>query len=222
MRVRRRAVVPHDRGVIVVQPVLELPALGYFFSLWPIADEPEPYDFLPLHGRLGPAEVGTAVMALAASNGGVLDAPVDAFLHGLLTNDSLFAPGGLRVTDTTSGITLVPGCCSGLEDRGDWSEVLGDEASAGSTASTGTAWFGHQPSPLAERQGDTVRLTVDTDDDDSPHIDIPVPELTRLLAEAEQDLTDFLHLTTDWTTTHLLEQTADLPEALRRALARRP
>ncbi|WP_406113280.1 hypothetical protein [Kitasatospora purpeofusca] len=50
--------------MIVMQPVLD-----YWdsdgFDLWPVA-EVDPY--LPLHGRLTPAEVGTAVMRIVAFN----------------------------------------------------------------------------------------------------------------------------------------------------------
>ncbi|MGA5707422.1 hypothetical protein ACPCK8_13245 [Streptomyces cellulosae] len=109
--------------------------------------------------------------------------PLGSFLHGLLTMDDLFASGGLRVTDTASGVTLLPGCCNGLEERRDWFDVLDGD---------GWASFGHDPSPLAERQGDVVRLTVDADRDDSPVIELAAGDLRRLLTGAERDLTGFL------------------------------
>ncbi|MEV5365788.1 hypothetical protein AB0L12_23980 [Streptomyces cellulosae] len=158
MTVRNEGYVPHTLRVIVLQPVLEVtdPA---GFTLWSVAGI-EPYGFLPLSGTLAPAEVGTAVMSIAARNDVVPDDdppprpadPLGSFLHGLFTMDDLFASGGLRVTDTASGVTLTPGCCNGLEERRDWFDVLDRD---------GWASFGHDPSPLAERLGDIVRLTVD-------------------------------------------------------------
>jgi hypothetical protein len=58
--------------------------------------------------------------------------------------DNLFAAGGLRVTDISTGITFLTGCCDGLEDWRDWYQFIDD----GSLLS-----FGHDPvSPVAERQ----------------------------------------------------------------------
>lgn len=80
---------------------------------------------------------------------------------------------------------FLPGCCNGLEEWRDWYEVLDGY---------GQVCFGHDPGPLAERLGDTVRLTVDADRSDSPVIELPVTELRRLLDGAARDLTDFLTL----------------------------
>ncbi|WP_432074972.1 hypothetical protein [Streptomyces wuyuanensis] len=175
--------------MILIQPVLEVRARDGF-GPWPVAAA-EPYGFLPLSGALGPAEVGTAVLSIAECNdiGAVDDGgpprptdPAGSLLHGLLTQAPLFAAGGLRVTDTASAVTLQPGCCNGLEERGDWCEVLDG---------SGWASFGHGPSPLAERVGDPVRLTVDADEDGSPVIELPVTELRRLLTVVERDPNDF-------------------------------
>jgi hypothetical protein len=209
--------------VIVLQPVLEVhPPDG--FTLWPVAGIGEPYGFMPLGGSLTPAEIGTAVMCIAGCNdctecGKAAPEsddhparptdPLGAFLHGLLTTGDLFTPGGLRVTDTDTGTTLLPGCCNGLEERGDWYGVLDGD---------GWASFGHDPSPLAERLGDTVRLTVDTDRDDSPVIELSAAELRRLLAGAERDLTGFLRLAATWAARHLPGRAPQVTAALARAL----
>lgn len=214
---------PHTLRVIVLQPVLETYAPAGF-DLWPVADA-EPYGFLPLNGALEPAQVGTAVMRIAACND--IDPehddrpprpgdPLGSFLHGLLTMAPLFASGGLRVTDTVSGVTLVPGCCNGLEDWREWFDVV-DGAGAGAGAG-GQGWFGHDPTPMYERVGDTVRLTVDAEQDDSPVIELPVPELRRLLAGAERDLAGFLRLAAGWVTVHLPGHAAPVTTALARAL----
>ncbi|WP_426402950.1 hypothetical protein ACN9M0_01375 [Streptomyces sp. R-07] len=203
--------------MILVQPVLELRAHDGF-TLWPISAS-APYGFLPLSGALDDVEVGTAVMRIAACND--LDPededraarppdPLGSFLHGLLTMDDLFASGGLRITDTSTGVTLLPGCCNGLDERRDWSEVLDGD---------GWASFGHDPSPFAERHGDDVRLTVDAERDDSPVIELPVVRLRRLLDAAEQDLVDFLGVAAEWAVRVLPDHAVAVSAALARALA---
>ncbi|MFD9036663.1 hypothetical protein ACFVZW_36850, partial [Streptomyces sp. NPDC059567] len=156
-----------------------------------------------LSGELSPAEVGTAVMRIASCNdvapeGDRPPRPADAFdsfLYGLLTFDSLFAASGLRVTDNSTGVTFLPGCCDGLEDWRDWHQF----ADGGSLLG-----FGHDPlSPVAERFGDTVRLTVNADQSDSPVVELSITELRNLLAGAESDLADFLALAADWASRHL-------------------
>lgn len=92
-------------------------------------------------------------------------AALDSFLHGLLTFDRLFAAGGLRVTDTSTGVAFLPGCCDGLEDWREWHWFADDGRLLG---------FGHEPvSPVAERFGDTVRHTVDSEQSASPVIELP-------------------------------------------------
>ncbi|MFJ7779720.1 hypothetical protein [Streptomyces yangpuensis] len=202
--------------MIILQPVLEVQQCRGF-ALWPVA-EAEPYGFLPLSGALSPAEVGTAVMSIAACNDWQPDDgrpprpadPLGAFLHGLLTMDDLVASGGLRVTDTVHGTTLEPGCCNGIDERSDWAVVV-----------DGSDWasFGHDPSPLAERLGERVRLTVDADQDDSPVIELPVTELRLLLSRAERDLADFMHLVGPWASRHVPDHAEATTAAVARALA---
>lgn len=199
-----------------MQPVLEVyPPDG--FALWPVA-EAMPFGFLALSGELTPLDVGTAVMRIASCNDvdpehdGRPPRPVDplrSFLHGLLTLDTLFAAGGLRVTDSATGVAFLPGCCNGLEDWREWHQVLDD---------SGRAYFGHDPDPCAERHGNTVRLTVDTERDDSPVIELPVADLRHLLAGAEHDLVSFLALAADWAAQHLPGHAAPVTAALARAL----
>ncbi|MFD8980383.1 hypothetical protein [Streptomyces sp. NPDC059564] len=199
-----------------MQPVLETYAPDGF-DLWPVA-EIEPFGFLPLSGALSPAEVGTAVMRIAGCNDVDPDGDrpprpadaVDSFLHGLLTFDILFAAGGLRITDNSTGVTFQPGCCDGLEDWRDWHRFADDGGLLG---------FGHDPgSPVAERFGDTVRLTVNAGQTDSPVIELSVIELRHLLVGAERDLADFLALAADWASRHLPGRCAPVTAALARVL----
>ncbi|MFD8435625.1 hypothetical protein ACFV2I_11075 [Streptomyces microflavus] len=202
--------------MIVMQPVLEI-YVPDGFDLWPVA-EVEPFDFLPLGGELSPDEVGTAVARIAGCNDIDPDgdrpprpaAALDAFLHGLLTFDSLFAAGGLRVTDTSTGVAFLPGCCDGLEDWRDWHRFADGGKLLG---------FGHEPmSPVAERFGDTVRLTVDSEQSASPVIELPTAELRNLLTGVERDLGDFLTLAADWASRQLPGRSAFVTAALARAL----
>jgi len=213
---RNRQAVRNTSRVIVMQPVLEI-VTPEGFDLWPVA-EIEPFSFLPLSGELSPAEVGTAVMRIVGCNDSDPDGdrpprpadPLGSFLHGLLTFDSLYAAGGLGVTDTSTGVTFLPGCCDGLEDWRDWHRFVdGGDLLA----------FGHEPvSPIAERFGDTVRLTVNDDQSDSPVIELSVTGLRRLLAGAERDLTDFLALAADWVRRYLPAHRAPVTAALARVL----
>ncbi|MFE7546503.1 hypothetical protein [Streptomyces gardneri] len=73
-------------------------------------------------------------------------------------------------------------------------------------------------SPVAERSGDTIRLTVNAEQSDSPVIELPVTELGHLLAGVEQDLTDFLALAVDWASRQLPDHCAPVAAALARVL----
>ncbi|WP_371619575.1 hypothetical protein [Streptomyces sp. NBC_00454] len=201
-----------------MQPVLEMNTPDDF-GLWPVL-QAERGTFLPLSGGLSPIEIGTALMRIAACNdvdpaddGDLPPRPADplgGFLHGLLNLDSPYAAGGLRVTDTSTGIVFPPGCCDGLDDWHDWYKVVD---------ASGVVGYGHGPeSLLAKRVGDTVRLTTDTDQDGSSVIELPVTELRRLLTDAERDLTEFLAAATDWLSEHLPEHSVPLTAALARAL----
>ncbi|MFD0311248.1 hypothetical protein [Streptomyces sp. NPDC127119] len=200
-----------------MEPVLEMWTPDGF-DLWPVA-EIEPFSFLSLTGELSPAEVGAVVMRVADYNDVDSDdghAPltgntIGSFLHGLLTpEDDIVAPGGLRVIDTSTGVTFQPGCCDGLESWRDWHRFVDDGNPLG---------FGHDPvSPVAERFGGMVRLTVNADQSDSPVITLSVAELRQLLAGVERDLLDFLALAADWTSGHLPDHRALVTAALARVL----
>ncbi|MFJ5925230.1 hypothetical protein ACIQF6_21750 [Kitasatospora sp. NPDC092948] len=204
------------RQVIVMQPVLEI-NIPEGFDLWPVARVGR-FAFLSLNGELSSAEVGTAMARIIGCNDIDPDGdrpprpadPVASFLHGLLTFDHLYAAGGLRVIDRSTGVAFLPGCCDGLEDWRDWHAFVDGGSLLG---------FGHEPvSPVAERFGDTVRLTVNVQQSGSPVIELSVTELRRLLADAERDLTDFLALATDWVGRQMPEHSDPVAVALARVL----
>ncbi|MEU5688328.1 hypothetical protein [Streptomyces venezuelae] len=82
-----------------------------------------------------------------------------------------------------------------------------------------TGGFGHDPvSPTAERFGDTVRLTVNIEESDSPVIELGVPELRHLLVGVERDLTGFLALAAEWSSAHLPDHCTAVTAAVARSL----
>lgn len=201
-----------------MRPVLEI-RLPEGFDLWPVIGI-EQFAHLALHGEMTPQEVGTAIAAIAThcdwTESHFPPRPVDpvgSFVHGLRHVEVPCAAGGLRLVDGTTGTTLLPGCCNHLAERRDWNDVLDG---------SGRAIFGHNPTPVAERRGDVVALTIDGDRPDSPLLDVPVTELRGLLAGAERDLVDFLALTTDWLPQQLPDHAAPLRTAIARALALPP
>lgn len=203
-----------------MQPVLEIYTPDSF-ALWPVT-EGEPFRYLALSGELTAAEVGTALMGIARCNDIDPDPdlgddrpprpadPLGSFLHGLLTFDTLFAAGGLRVTDSSTDITFLPGCCNGLEDRHEWRTVVDGG---------GPVSFGHDPDPMAELVGDTVRLVVDVEQSESPVIELSATEYHRLLDGVERDLADFLALAGGWVRGHLPDHAVPVTAALARVLA---
>lgn len=206
----------NTRPMIVMQPVVEAYS-PEGFDLWPTA-APDPSGFLPLHGGLSSAEVGSVVMCIAKCNDIDPDGdrpprpagPLGSFLHGLLTFDDPFASGGLGVTDPSSGHAFLPGCCDGLEDWRDWYRLIDDGH---------TLTFGHEPvSPVAERVGAAIRLTTNAEQPNSLVIELPATDLRVLLAGVEQNLLDFLDRAAAWALLHLPDHHVPVTAALARAL----
>ncbi|CAM5739375.1 SUKH-4 immunity protein OS=Streptomyces microflavus OX=1919 GN=Smic_13910 PE=4 SV=1 [Streptomyces microflavus] len=110
----------------------------------------------------------------------------------------------------STGVAFLPGCCDGLEDWRDWHRFADDGRLLG---------FGHEPmSPVAERFGDTVRLTVASEQSASPVIELPTAQLRNLLTGVERDLGDFLALAADWASWQLPGRSAPVTAALARVL----
>ncbi|WP_031516476.1 hypothetical protein [Streptomyces sp. NRRL F-5123] len=180
--------------MLIVGPVLETPEAACF-SPWPVADL-APYTFAPLSGRMTADEVGSALAMLADYNAraGDGDHPSDAegLIRGLLEAEKILAPGGLRLHDTATGTTVVPGCCCGLEDWREWLDVADGES----------LWLGHDPSPRFEHRGDAVRLWPDGRDAvEAPAtqpVEIRLTALPAILRATQQDLRAFLSLTREW------------------------
>lgn len=195
--------------MILIHAVLETAALPDF-SFWPVAEQP-PYSLMPLSGALSPDQIGTAIATLADYNSSRADSrPTDAaaaFRSSLLHEEAFIAPGGLRVQDTDTGTTVIPGCCCGLEDWREWLEI----------ADGGELWLGHDPTPWTEQLNESLRLHPDGETQ-GPVIEISRAELTRLLLGVQQDLADFLLLVSSWADRHAPESAEAMVEAFDRSL----
>ncbi|MFI0898750.1 hypothetical protein [Streptomyces sp. NPDC020983] len=202
--------------MLIVEAVLETPeAAG--FSLWPVAGLP-PYTFAPVSARMPPPEVGGALAMLAdynarAGDGDDPPADAEALLRALLDTDRILAPGGLRFHDTATGVTVVPGCCCGLEDWREWLEVT-----AG-----GSLWLGHDPSPRIEHHGAAVHLWPDgagaPGPPGGPPLEIPLAGLPAILRGVQDDLRGFLTVARQWTAHRFPALAEPLAAALDEGLA---
>ncbi|MEO3930264.1 hypothetical protein ABGB07_41410 [Micromonosporaceae bacterium B7E4] len=161
------------------------------FTAWPIA-EPSGNRLLVLSGQMSPAEVGTAIAVIFSYNKISVDSIRD-LTAGLLDEhlaeaEALIAPGGLRFRDTATNVQVAPGCCFGLEDWRDWWDVARGQ----------DLWLGHDPTPQLEHHDQAISLR-QSDQDNSPSIEIPLDELPSLLISAQQQLSAFLTLVQQWT-----------------------
>lgn len=190
--------------MIVFEPVIETcDACG--FEAWPVgATSADGY--LILSGDLTPADVGTAMAAIAAYNHSSItpdgeedDRPGSAVLiQRIIDAECLLAPGGLRVRDTESGVTVNPGCCSGLEDWQGWNRLVMRQSDA--------PWLGHDPSPWVEHLGQAIRIwpdggmgpTTGTTPAGLSPIEVPAARLPSLVADARNQLQGFLNLLEPW------------------------
>ncbi|WP_458248501.1 hypothetical protein [Streptomyces sp. MAI_2237] len=197
--------------MLIVNTVLETPDAADF-SLWPVADLP-PYHFMALSGTMSPLEVGSALAQLVDYNTltGDDDRPlVDAgeAIGRLLETDKVIAPGGLRLYDSRTNVTVRPGCCCGLEDWREWLDIADGEA----------PWLGHDPSPRLEHVDEAVHLwpdTVGTQETTSGQpIVIGVGDLPGILQTVQEDLQGFLSLTEQWATRHAPTLAEDLAARL--------
>ncbi|MET7980889.1 hypothetical protein ABZW44_49715 [Streptomyces mirabilis] len=202
--------------MLIVNAVLETPDT-VDFSFWPVADLP-PYQFIALSSSMSPLEVGSALAMLADYNSraGDDDLPLmDASeaIRRLLETDKVIAPGGLRVHDTRTNVTVQPGCCCGLEDWREWLNVADGE----------TLWLGHDPSPRLEQAEEVVQLWPDSvDAQETPSgqpIEIVVGDLPGILHTVQEGLQGFLCLTKQWATRHVPTLAEDLAARLDEDLA---
>jgi hypothetical protein len=115
-------------------------------------------------------------------------------VDALLAEELLIVPGGLQLSDTSAETTVVPGCCSGLENRREWIQVF----------TGGSPWLGHDPGPAVEVIGDDLRVWQDGGPDRhrgrwaERRVDLPCRALPQLLVGVQQDLVGFLDALARW------------------------
>ncbi|MFE0519021.1 hypothetical protein [Streptomyces sp. NPDC058954] len=204
------AVRGEDGAVLIVNAVLEAPDTAAF-SFWPTADL-NPYHFMAVSTSMSSREVGSALAMLVGYNSrtGDKDRPLSGAsdaIGRLLDTDKVIAPGGLRVHDTQTKVTVQPGCCCGLEDWREWLDVTDGES----------LWLGHDPSPRVEHTDRLVRLWpdgADAQEATGQPIEIAVGDLPGILHSVQKELQGFLSLTRQWAMGHVPTLAEDLAAKL--------
>ncbi|MEU4326953.1 hypothetical protein [Nonomuraea dietziae] len=139
---------------------------------------------LEISGELTAADLEAALSVLA-------DEAQDV-VGELLDRDGLIATGGLELHDGRTGVTITPGCCSGLEDWRTWAEALDGRS----------PWMGHDPSPSIEVDGDLMRVWQNGGLGESRSgcacVELPVAALPPLLLAVQSDLMGFLRRVEQW------------------------
>lgn len=179
--------------VITLQAVAEVAAPRDERTPWPVA-QLDPCSWLTLSGDCTHEEVGLFVATLADK----IDVPAAAgpaeTVDMLLAEELLIAAGGLRIQDTETATTLIPGCCAGLEDWRDWAQVL----------SNVSPWLGHDPAPEVEFLDGRLRIWQDGGPHrhhgrwSGVHVDVPRHAMPALLAGVQRDLIAFLDALYGW------------------------
>lgn len=138
-------------GLLIMDAVVETYE-ARDFTLWPVSEASEGR-LLRLCGDLSSRQVGTAMAVLTRYNlrprkrGESQAADGVGQLRRLLAAECVVAPGGLRIRDTVTGVTVAPGCCVGLENWRDWLGLLDG----------GEPWLGHDTEPRVEHAGSVIR-----------------------------------------------------------------
>lgn len=110
--------------VIEMQAVVEVPAFDTESRWpWPVASAAAG-SWLALDAGCTDEEVGLFVGALAQRLEVESPNGRDEVVSALLAEEILIVADGLRVLDTVTGMTVVPGCCAGPADWRDWGQVL--------------------------------------------------------------------------------------------------
>ncbi|MFG1780740.1 hypothetical protein ACGFIG_30490 [Micromonospora sp. NPDC049048] len=182
--------------MIMMQAVIEVPMLdGEPAPPWPVEPSP-PGSWLVLHAGCTDEQTGLFVAALANRIDVMPPGGRDEVVDALLAEELLIATGGLRVSDARVGTSVMPGCCSGLEDWRDWAQPL----------TGGSPWLGHDPGPEVEAIGDALRVWQDGGPNRhrgrwaGHYVDLPRRTLPQLLTGVQRDLVGFLDSLSGWAT----------------------
>lgn len=186
------------RGVLIAEAVIEQTDHAGFAG-WPTT-QVAGSGHMPLHAGLTVEEIGSVVWSFLDANH-VFDDP-DA--------DGATVHGGVRVTDTTTGVVLVPGCCSDLSGRSDLAQCAAD--------GSGDPWLGHSPSPAIRFSGNKVRFVVDAERTEEVAFTATLDELRTALDSIEGDLRGFLAALEQWAAVHVPDQADDVVARFRRGV----
>jgi hypothetical protein len=168
---------------------------------WPIADV-APFNWLTISGSSSDAVVGSVFARLVTDNSIPLSSNPGRVLEGVLADEELILPGGLRVRNDQ--ILIGPGCCGGLERWREWIALLD---------SGDSPWLGHDPWPWAECVGDCVRVWADGGMNamrGGEHIDLDRAWLVDALHRIREDLLGFLECARRWSEKFAFPRSAEL------------
>ncbi|WP_330276892.1 hypothetical protein OG205_15240 [Lentzea sp. NBC_00516] len=145
-------------------------------------------DTVALSARMSREEFDAALVAIA--DYGADDDAVfgPELLRALLDEEMIIMAGGVRVSDTATGVRIEPGCCVGLENWRDWADLLDGKE----------PWLGHSRPPGVEFAQDVVRLWPQDEHRYGPACEIPAADLREHLEGVRQDLIGFLGLVREW------------------------
>lgn len=158
---------------------------------------------MPLHASLTVEEIGSVVWSFLDAN----------HVFDDLDADGVTLLGGVRITDTTAGAVLVPGCCSDLSGRFDLVQCAAD--------GTGDPWLGHSPSPAVRFSGNKVRFVVDAERTEWVAFTATLDELRTALDPIEGDLRGFLATLEQWAAVYAPDRADDVVARFRRGIGMR-
>ncbi|MEU7947372.1 hypothetical protein AB0C50_22065 [Micromonospora taraxaci] len=122
-RVARALWIGLNTAVITMEALIKVPAFTDGSPPWPVVPL-APGSWLVLNAGCADDQVGLFVAALADPIEVQPPGGRDEVVNALLAEELLIAAGGLQVRDSTTGTVVTPGCCAGLEDWRDWTQVL--------------------------------------------------------------------------------------------------
>jgi hypothetical protein len=172
------------------------------FAGWPTT-RAAAFGHVPLHAGLTVEEIGSVVWSFLDANHVFDDADADG----------VTVLGGVRITDTTTGAALVPGCCSDLSGRFDLAQCAAD--------GTGDPWLGHSPSPGVLISGNNVRFVVDAERTEKVAFEATLDELRAALDPIEGDLLGFLATLETWAAMYLPDPADAVVARFRRGIEMR-
>ncbi|MFI2486834.1 hypothetical protein ACH47X_07990 [Promicromonospora kroppenstedtii] len=189
------------RDVLIADAVIELSDHAGFDG-WPTT-RTAGFGHARLQADLTVEEIGSVVWSFLNANHAFDDPGADGSI--------LF--GGVRITDSTTGTVLLPGCCSDLSSRFDLVQCVADGA--------GDPWLGHGPWPAVQFNGDDVRLVVDTERTEEVAFTAGLDEVRVALDPIEGDLRGFLATLETWAAAHLPGKADVVVSCFRRGIGTR-